>query len=67
MSYRHTQNTSVALIDQLLQTVQKMAAAPRSEHADLAMRLVEVMDDYVDARVEQALDREFNRGDYSRY
>ena len=56
MSYAHKESTSNALVEQL-----KLHLRLRDDEVSA---LVEALDDYVDARVDDQIDRLFNRGDY---
>jgi hypothetical protein len=56
MSYAHKESTSNTLVEQL-----KLHLRLRDDEVSA---LVEALDDYVDARVDDQIDRLFNRGDY---
>jgi len=67
---RDTISTSDSLRDGIRIAMIGLAATARSdtERTDYILnRFIETLDDYVDARIAEGLDREFNRGAWERY
>ena len=63
-------NTSDSLRDGIRIAMIQLAATARSDTErteTIFTRFIETLDDYVDARIAHALDRENNRGEYTRY
>lgn len=67
MSDRDIYTTSQALQESVKVTMQQLASTRRQGHDDILSRFIEKLDEYVDARIAEALDRENNRGAWSRY